>query len=227
MVPLMEAALERANALASGDPVAAGLAVYLEHHIPEEMHSDVPGDAVVDDLAALGLEPDEMRALPTIPQIAELVAAQLEWINGDHPVAILGFLELEAHQADRPTVEQLIERTGLPRAAFGQLLLHARLDVVHAKEFHRVIDELPLEPRHEELIGLSALRSMLLVTHAMLSAIESASAGHELLGDYAAAVSVPPGGADRETRSHSTPAAQQASPAHDQPRVPSEGWARQ
>jgi len=175
MVPLMEAALERAHELAPGDPVAAGLASYLERHIPEEMHSDEPGGAVVDDLAALGLDPVEVRAFPTTPQIAELVAAQLAWIHDDRPVAILGFLELEAHQADRATVEQLIEKTGLPREAFGQLLLHARLDLVHAKDLHRVLDLLPLKPHHEQLIGLSALQSMLLVTDAFLDAIEDAS----------------------------------------------------
>ncbi len=171
MVPLMEAALERAQDLAPDDPVAAGLAAYLEHHIPEEMHSDEPGGAVVDDLAALGLDPDKVRALPVTPQIGELVAEQLAWISDDHPVAILGFLELEAHQADRATIERLIERTRLPREAFSQLLLHARLDLVHAAELHRVLDSLPLEPEHEQLIGLSALRSMSLVTEALLDAL--------------------------------------------------------
>jgi hypothetical protein len=171
-VPLMEAALERARELAPGDPVAAGLATYLEHHIPEERHSDEPGGAVLDDLAALGLDPGEVRALPVTSQIAALVAAQLAWISDRHPVAILGFLELEAHQADRVAVERLIEKTGLPRAGFRQLLLHARLDVVHAKELHRVLDSLPLEPEHEQLLGLSALHTMSLVTDALLDAIE-------------------------------------------------------
>jgi hypothetical protein len=175
MVPLMEAALERARTLAPADPVAAGLAAYLERHIPEEMHSDEPGGAVVDDLSALGLDPDEVRAVPTTPQIAALAAAQLEWIERDHPVAILGFLELEAHQADRPTIERLIERTGLPRAGFSQLLLHARLDRAHARELHRVLDTLPLEPWHERLIGLSALRTIFLFTDAFLDAVVDAA----------------------------------------------------
>jgi hypothetical protein len=172
MVPLMEAALERAGELAPRDPVAAGLAAYLERHIPEEMHSDEPGGAVVDDLEALGLDPVEVRALPVTPQIAALVAAQLGWIGDDRPVAILGFLELEAHSADRAVVERLIDKTGLPRQAFSQLLLHARLEPVHAKELHRVLDSLPLEPQHEQLIGLSALQSMSLVAGAFLDVIE-------------------------------------------------------
>jgi hypothetical protein len=173
MVPLMEAALARARELAPADPVAAGLVEYLERHIPEEMHSDKPGDAVVEDLAALGLDPVEVRALPTTPQIAVLVTEQLAWMGDDHPVAILGFLELEAHAADRPIVEQLIATTGLPREAFGQLLLHARLEPVHARELHRVLDRLPLRQEHEQLIGLSALRSMSLVAEAFLDVIEA------------------------------------------------------
>ena len=174
MVPLMEAALEQARALERGDPVAAGLAAYLDRHIPEEMHDEVPGDAVVDDLTALGLDPDEVRALPTTPQIADMAAAQLRWVSEEHPVAILGFLELEAHNADRATVERLIAKTGLPRDGFGQLLLHSKLDLVHAKDLHRVIDSLPLELQHEQLIGLSALHTMSLVTEAFLDAMGNA-----------------------------------------------------
>ena len=188
MVPLMEAALERAQELAPGDPVAAGLAAYLERHIPEEMHSDEPGGAVVDDLAALGLDPVEVRALPVTPQVAALVAAQTAWISDDHPVAILGFLELEAHQADRAVVERLIENTGLPRDAFRQLLLHAKLEPVHAKELHRVLDSLPLEPRHEQLIGLSALQSMSLVADAFLDVIADTAPLDEAAGHSRAIV---------------------------------------
>jgi hypothetical protein len=173
MIPLMEAALDRACVLAPDDPVSAALVAYLERHIPEEMHSDEPGGALLDDLAALGLDPLEVRARPVTPQIATLTEVQLGWIGARHPVAILGFLELEAHQADRATVEQLIATTGLPRAGFRQLLLHARLDVLHAKELHRTLDSMPLEPQHEQLIGLSALRTMALVTEALLDAIAS------------------------------------------------------
>ena len=53
-VPLMEAGRERALALADDDPVAAALAPYYEHHIPEELsHHD---DWLLDDLEVLGRE---------------------------------------------------------------------------------------------------------------------------------------------------------------------------
>ena len=37
--------------------IAAGLVLYLERHIREEMHSDEPGGALLDDLATLDLDP--------------------------------------------------------------------------------------------------------------------------------------------------------------------------
>src|SRR3712207_3086166 len=40
--PLLEMALERARTLDAHDAVAAGLAEYLERHIPEEIHGDEP-----------------------------------------------------------------------------------------------------------------------------------------------------------------------------------------
>jgi pyrroloquinoline quinone (PQQ) biosynthesis protein C len=171
MVPLMETALERARELAPQDPVAEGLAAYLERHIPEEQHSDEPGGAVLDDLEALGVDAAEVRAQLPPPKIASFVGAQYYWILRYHPVAILGFLELEAHQAQPATLERLIEHTGLPREGFGQLLLHAKLDVAHARELHRVLDSLPLEPWHERLITTSALQTIASVVDLLLDVV--------------------------------------------------------
>lgn len=177
MVPLMEAALERARKLAPGDRVAEGLAPYLERHIPEEMHGDEPGGATLADLESLGVDPVALRTLPPPPKIAALVGAQYFWIFHYHPVALLGFLELEAYHPHRPTLEQLIEKTGLPRDGFRQLLLHAKLDVAHARELHRVLDSLPLERHHEQLIGLSALQTIALLTDALLDVVEDGASG--------------------------------------------------
>jgi len=160
MVPLMEVALERARALAPDDPVAAGLADYLERHIPEELHGGAPGRAALDDLEALGIDTVAFREAPPPPTTAAYMGTLCFWIWHRHPVAILGFLALEAFHPHTPTVERLIETTGLPRAGFRQLLVHAKLDPHHAKELHRVLDALPLEPEHEHLIGLVALLTM-------------------------------------------------------------------
>jgi Iron-containing redox enzyme len=176
MIRLLETALARSRELAPEDRVAAGLVDYLQRHAVEETHSEEPGGAVLDDLAALGIDVDAVRGrLPSV-KIAALVGALYFWILHYHPVAVLGFIELEAYHPDGESVEQLIEKTGLPREGFGQLLLHAEVDVGHAIEFRDVLDSLPLEQRHEELIGLSALHSMSCLMDELLDLVEDGAA---------------------------------------------------
>jgi hypothetical protein len=176
MVPLMDAALERARKLAPDDPVAEGLAAYLEKHIPEEMHGEVPGGAALDDLEALGVDRVAIQEQLPPPKMAALLGAQYFWIFHYHPVAILGFLHREHYHPHGPSLERFIERTGLPRDGFRQLLIHAKLDAVHARELDRVFDSLPLEPRHEQLIGLSALQTVALLTEVWLDVVDTESA---------------------------------------------------
>jgi hypothetical protein len=174
MIELMEAALERARVLAPTDEVASELADYLERHLVEEEHHEQPGGAVLEDLEAAGA--DAASLVETVPsdRIASLLELLHGFIRDRHPVAVLGFLELEAYYADPPVVEQLIARTGLPRAAFGQLLLHARVDAMHGAELHRLLDSLPLSPPQEQLVGLSALTTFRLVGEALLETLDLA-----------------------------------------------------
>lgn len=171
MVPLMEAAFDRSRALAPTDPVAAGLAGYLERHIPEEMHGDEPGGDLLDDLAVVGVDTDGLRTRPLPQQVAALIGTQFFRIRHAHPVTILGFLSLEAYPPHVPAVERLIERTGLPRDGFRQLLLHSEVDLRHGKELRDALDSLPLEPWHEQLIGLSALETMSFMIDAWLDIV--------------------------------------------------------
>jgi hypothetical protein len=171
MVPLMEAALQRARFLAPNDPIAESLADYLERHIPEEIHGEEPGRAALEDLEAVGVNTVALRAGRVPEKLAALIGTQYFWIQHCHPVAILGFLELEAYHPDGQYIERLIEKTGLPREGFRYLLLHTELDVEHAEELHHVLDSLPLEPFHEELIALSALQTMALLIDAWLDVI--------------------------------------------------------
>jgi hypothetical protein len=174
MVPLMEAALERARELAPGDPVAAGLVGYLEHHIPEEMHGDEPAGEHLEDLAALGVDTRALRDGVLPEQIAALIGTQFFRIRHAHPVSVLGFLWLEAFPPRREGVEQLIEATGLPRAGFRQLLVHSVVDVRHREELRDILDKLPLEPWHEELVGLSALQTMAYLIDAWMDIVGAA-----------------------------------------------------
>ena len=50
---------------------------------------------------------------------------------------------------------------------------HAKLDAVHARELDRVLDSLPLEPRHEQLIGLSALQTVALLAEVWLDVVDT------------------------------------------------------
>lgn len=171
MVPLMQAALESSHSLSPDDPVAVGLAKYLERHIPEELHGGAPGRAMLADLEALGVDTVAFREGPLPPKTAEFLGTLFFSIWHRHPVAILGFLALEAFHPDEADVEELIENTDLPRDGFRQLLLHARLDAHHAKELHRTLDSLPLEPRHEQLVGVTALQTIALLTEAWLDVV--------------------------------------------------------
>jgi hypothetical protein len=173
MVPLMEAALDRARVLTPTDPVAAALVGYLEHHIPEEMHGDTPGGELLEDLAVLGVDIDALRRRPLPQEVAALIGTQFFRIRHAHPVSVLGFLWIEQHPPSLAAVEALIERTGLPRAGFRQVLLHSEVDMRHGKELAAMLDGLPLEPWHEQLIGLSALETVTLLTHAWLGVVEA------------------------------------------------------
>jgi len=169
MLELMELALARASEL--DDEVSTGLARYLERHLVEEMHHEDPGGAVLDDLRALGEDPERLVAESPTDKIDSLLSTESARIRDDHPVAVLGFLELEACHTRRDAVERLIATTSLPREGFRQLLLHSRLDAVHAAELHDLLDSLPLEPGHERLIGLSALTTVGTVADALLDVV--------------------------------------------------------
>jgi hypothetical protein len=158
-VPLMEAALERSRVLAAGgDEVAAGLAPYLEHHAPEEAGHDA---WLLEDLAELGHDPEEARLRLPSPRVAELVGAQYYWLRHVHPVTLLGHMSfVEGHPPQPGFAARLQEATGYPREAFRAVRRHERLDIRHREELFETIDALPLDPRHEALIGMSALHTM-------------------------------------------------------------------
>ena len=176
-MPLMRTGLARARELEAKDELAARVAAYLEPHIIEEMHGDEPGGEALEDLRLLGVDTYAWRARPAAPKMAQLIGAQYFYVLHGHPVAILGYLwVIEVHHPQREAVERLIEVTGLPRAGFRQLLEHAELDVEHARELDEVIDDLPLTHREEELIGVSALLTVQLLSDALTDVLDDAAA---------------------------------------------------
>ena len=178
-VALMEAAAERARTLRD-DPVCDGLVRYLERHIDEEAHGGSPGEGLLADLDALGVDSEAVSTRLPPAKMAALVGAQYFWIRHAHPVTLLGFLAvIEGFHPRREAVERLIERTGLPRGGFGQLLEHAELDIGHSAELDLLLDTLPLTGWHEELLGISAFQTVELVTDALVDVLRHGERGHE------------------------------------------------
>ncbi len=156
-VPLMEAARDRALAMADDDPVSAAIAPYFESHAPEELNHD---EWLLDDLEAIGRDRSEVVARPPSATVAALVGAQYYWILHYHPVALLGYIAaFEGYPPSPRLIEELVRATGYEPAAFKTLLRHAELDPGHAAELDEQLDGLPLAPEHSAVMGLSAMYS--------------------------------------------------------------------
>jgi Iron-containing redox enzyme len=156
-VPLMETGAERAREMADEDAVAAGVAAYLERHSDEERDHD---EWLLDDLELLGI--DRASVLGRLPSatVASLVGCQYYWALHYHPLGLLGYISLmEGYPPTPDLVEDLIVRTGYPRAAFRTFAEHGELDPHHREELDEAIDSLPLTAEHEALLGLSAMSS--------------------------------------------------------------------
>ena len=157
-VPLMEAALERAEGLAATDEVAEGLTGYLRTHIVEERDH---AEWLLEDLESLGIARSSLLGRPPSATVAALVGAQYYWVFHYHPVALLGYMTvLESYPPSPERIEDLAARTGLGRPAFRTLAEHAELDPHHARELRDLIDALPLTREQSTILGLSAMHTV-------------------------------------------------------------------
>ena len=174
-VPTIKAAEACARLLAAHDPVAAGMVDYLAHHAEEEKDHD---EWTLDDLAVLGVaREDAWKRIPS-PAVAALVGTQYYWMHHVHPVAYLSY---QAVMEGPPSVEFLeytIERTGLPREAFGTQFFHAKADPHHVREFDQMIDGLPLQDWHHTIMGVNAFQTVELLTRVYEDLLERFDAEH-------------------------------------------------
>jgi hypothetical protein len=153
-VPLTKVASQRAQTLVDRDPVASGLAVYLDEHVDEERGHD---DDLLGDLEALGISADLVLGRIPSPAVASLVGAQYYWILHHHPIAFLGFVALmEGFPPTPELVETLMARSGHPAEGFRTFAEHGELDPGHRDHLDRTLDRLPLTPAHEAVMGVSA-----------------------------------------------------------------------
>lgn len=157
-VPLLESALDRARELSPADPLATGLVDYLHRHADDERGHD---EWLMHDLQSIGVTPAELVSPPPSGAVAALIGAQYYWILHYHPVSVLGYLMvIEGNPPNRGSLEDLQSRSGLPPSAFRTMLEHADIDVDHAAELVDLLDQLPLSPRHNEALGLSAISTV-------------------------------------------------------------------
>jgi hypothetical protein len=162
-VPLMETALTTARTLPD-DQVAALLADYLEHHIPEERGHD---DWMLTDLESIGVPRDQVLHRIPSPTIAALVGSQYYWVQHVHPVGLVGYMAMfEGYPPARQDIEQMQAATGYGPEAFRTHLFHADLDPHHGDDLDDLVDSLPLTEQQRTLIGLNAIASVQLMTQA-------------------------------------------------------------
>ena len=161
-MPLTRVALDRTQERGD-DP--AGLADYLELHVDEELGHD---ETLLDDLALLGVEREDVVGRMPSPAVASLVGAQYYWVLHHHPVAFLGYVGvMEGYPPTDELVGLLLERTGFPREAFTTFAEHGELDPGHRDHLDRTLEALPLTEQHEQVIGVSAIATVALATRAV------------------------------------------------------------
>jgi hypothetical protein len=169
-VPLTEAALEQSGRLGAADQLAAPLAAYLEEHVEEELHHD---ETLLADLEVLGIDRNSVLERIPPPDVAALVGQQYYWIFHFHPIAFLGYVAvMEGFPPSPELIELLIARTGFPRTAFRTYVEHAELDPGHRDHLDRTLDSLPLEPRHEAALGVSAISTAAMGARSLEAIVE-------------------------------------------------------
>jgi pyrroloquinoline quinone (PQQ) biosynthesis protein C len=162
-VPLMQAA-EQACQLPehAGDPALQGFGRYLRHHIPEETGHH---EWILNDGEAMGL--DRQAILQRVPKesATQLVGVQYYWIHHYNPIALAGYIAaMEGNPEPVEFIEDIAARNNLPLKCFSSFLYHAKIDPQHRRDMDKVLDALPLTPAHLELIGISSLRTIRMMT---------------------------------------------------------------
>lgn len=171
-VPLMQAA-EKACQLPQHacDPALEGFGRYLRHHIPEEIGHH---EWIVNDGVAMGLDrQDILQRLPK-ESATQLVGVQYYWIHHYSPIALAGFIAtMEGSPPPAEFFQAVAARNNLSLKCFSSFLYHAKIDPQHRKDLDAVLDALPLTPAQLELIGISSLRTIRMMTGILEDIIET------------------------------------------------------
>ncbi|MEP5568734.1 MAG: iron-containing redox enzyme family protein [Halioglobus sp.] len=171
-VPLMQAA-EQACALPQHkkDPALPDFASYLHKHIPEETGHD---DWILDDGEAMGLKRESILKRVPSAEATHLVGAQYYWIWHYNPIALIGHIAtLEGNPPTLELIDEVAKKHNLPLECFTTFRYHAQIDPQHRRDLDEVLDALPLTKEHIALIGVSAMRTIGLMTRVMREIVQS------------------------------------------------------
>lgn len=168
----MEAAEEACQLpVHAADPALRDFGKYLRHHIPEETGHH---EWILNDGEALGL--NRQSILQRLPKesATQLVGVQYYWIHHFSPIALAGFIAtMEGNPPPAEFFEEVAARNNLPLKCFSSFIYHAKIDPQHTRDLDAVLDALPLTPAQLELIGISSLRTIGMMTGIMEDIIES------------------------------------------------------
>ncbi len=155
--PILDAAAEEAERRSPTDDLARVLAPYLRDHAREEDGHDL---WLLEDLEFCGVERERVARRVPYPSAATLAGTQHFWVRHAHPVAVLGYLAVLENPASPAFLQGVAERTGLPLRAMSAHYRHAQLDVTHVAEFDEMLDGLPLEGKHIDILTTSAVTAV-------------------------------------------------------------------
>jgi hypothetical protein len=179
-VPLMQAAEQACQLPAHvGDPALQGFARYLRRHIPEETGHH---EWILDDGEAMGM--DRQAILQRLPKesATQLVGVQYYWIHHYSPIALAGYIAtMEGGPPPAKFFKDVAARNNLPLKCFSSFLYHTKIDPQHRRDMDAALDGLPLTPAQLELIGISSLRTIRMMTGIMEDIIESGLAAGSAL----------------------------------------------
>jgi hypothetical protein len=168
-VPLMRAAIGALQQPRyADDPLAQPMLDYLVQHAEEETGHD---NWILDDGEAMGMSRESVLQRQPAQFASHIVGAQYYWIHHYHPVAFLGYIAvMEGEPATTEFFEDVARRNNLPNKAISSFLYHTKIDPRHKADLDRLLDRLELKPDDNELISLSAIRTIGYLTE-MLKAV--------------------------------------------------------
>lgn len=129
---------------------------YLEHAMEEEDH----GKWLLEDLNSLGISRSRVFERIPYPSVAALVGSQYYWMKHVHPIAYLGFIAVLEAPTELQFLKEISDRSGIPWKSMSCHVRHAELDEDHIVEFDAMLDSLPLNTEHQDLITVSAISTI-------------------------------------------------------------------